>query len=273
MFSSSFLAFYSLYGFEVADFWGRFFRKPDSFISAVWGRSGNVRSQRKPVVHWVPKVLLAAQITFRGLYRCVSEQELNLLQFTATLALLFPIRAASTAAAWGLRHRTVSCNWPARSAAMGRIKRSMAKRQSKAKPAWAETKAKLAGFDRAALLDLVHSLYAAHQHSQAFLHARLSLGEDTLEPFKKVIHRWLRPDLSRRQDVSVARAKRAISDYKKALGDPEGVAELMVFYCVEAVGFYDEMTYDDAGYLDALVRMFEQALHTTSSLSANVQRG
>jgi hypothetical protein len=79
--------------------------------------------------------------------------------------------------------------------------------------------------------------------------------------------------LSRGQDVSVARAKRAISDYKKALGDSEGVAELMVFYCEQAVGFYSEVTYDDAGYLDALVRMFARALHTTSSLAAKAQSG
>jgi hypothetical protein len=149
----------------------------------------------------------------------------------------------------------------------------MAKRQSKSTPTWAEVKAKLAGFDRAGLLDLVHSLYATHQHNQAFLHARLGLGEDTLEPFKKTIHRWLRPDLSRRQDVSVARAKQAISDYKKALGDTEGVVELMVFYCEQAAGFCGEITYDDEGYLDALVRMFARALETTTSLSANVQNG
>jgi hypothetical protein len=154
---------------------------------------------------------------------------------------------------------------------MGRIKVSMAKRQSKSTPTWAEVKTKLAEFDRAGLLDMVHSLYATHQHNQAFVHARLGLGEDTLEPFKKTIHRWLRPDLSRRQDVSIAKAKRAISDYKKALGDPEGVAELMVFYCEQAVGFYSEVTYDDARHLDALVRMFERALHTTGSLPANVQ--
>ena len=160
----------------------------------------------------------------------------------------------------------------ARSAAMGRIKMSMEKRQSKSTPTWAEVKTKLAEFDRAGLLDLVHSLYATDQHNQAFVHARLGLGEDTLEPFKKTIHRWLfRPDLSRRQDVSVARAKRAISDYKKALGDPAGVAELMVFYCEEAVGFYRDVTYDDSGYWDALVRMFERALRTTGSLPANVQ--
>src|SRR5450755_4587348 len=171
----------------------------------------------------------------------------------------------------GLRHRTVSCNWPRARPRWVESKRLWAKQQSKSKPTWAEVKAKLAGFDRAALLDLFHSLYAAHKNNQAFLHARLGLGEDTLEPFKKTIHRWLRPDLSRRQDVSIAKAKRAISDYKKALGDPEGVAELMVFYCEQAVGFYSEVTYDDAGYLDALVRMFERALHTTGSLPANVQ--
>jgi hypothetical protein len=79
--------------------------------------------------------------------------------------------------------------------------------------------------------------------------------------------------LSRGQDVSVARAKRAISDYKKALGDSEGVAEPMVFCCEQAVGFYCEVTYDDAGYLDALVRMFARALHTTSSLAAKAQSG
>ena len=37
------------------------------------------------------------------------------------------------------------------------------------------------------------------------------------------------------QNVSVAKAKKAISDYKKATGLPQGVAELSVFYCEEAL--------------------------------------
>ena len=67
----------------------------------------------------------------------------------------------------------------------------MAKRQSKAHPTWADVKAKLAAFDRTALLDLIHHLYAAHQDNQAFLHARFGLGQDVLEPYKKTIDRWL----------------------------------------------------------------------------------
>jgi hypothetical protein len=102
----------------------------------------------------------------------------------------------------------------------------MTKRQSKSQPTWTDVKAKLADFDRAALLGLIQSLYTAHKDNQTFLHARFGLGEDVPEPYKKTIDRWLWPDLFRKQDTSVSQAKRAISDYKKAVGDPEGLAEL-----------------------------------------------
>jgi hypothetical protein len=103
----------------------------------------------------------------------------------------------------------------------------------------------------------------------AFLHSRFGLGEDVLEPYKKILDRWLWPDVLRRQDTSVSQAKRAISDYKKAVGDPEGLAELMVFYCEQAAGFSADISHDDdEGYFDALVRMFEQALNLANALSA-----
>ena len=96
-------------------------------------------------------------------------------------------------------------------ARMGRIVDArMAKRKSKSQPAWTDVKAKLADFDRAALLGLIQSLYTAHKDNQTFLHARFGLSEDVLEPYKKTIDRWLWPDLFRKQAVS--QAKRAISD-------------------------------------------------------------
>jgi hypothetical protein len=149
----------------------------------------------------------------------------------------------------------------------------MANRQSKSKPTWANVKAKLAGFDRTALLSLVQNLYATRKENQAFLHARLGLGEDVLEPYKKTIDRWLWPAVFRRQETSVSRAKQAISDYKKALGDPEGLAELMVFYCERAAKYSKGVSHDDAGYFDALVRMFEQSLKITNTLAGNARRG
>jgi hypothetical protein len=101
----------------------------------------------------------------------------------------------------------------------------------KKKPTWTDLKRQLADLDRPALLGLIQDLYAASKSNQAFLHARFALGEDVLEPYKSTIDRWVCPDVMRNQDISVAKAKKAISDYKKAIGRPEGLAELTVFYC------------------------------------------
>ena len=102
-----------------------------------------------------------------------------------------------------------------------------------------------------------------------FLHARFGLGEDVLKPYKETLDRWLWPDVLRNQDTSVAKAKQAISSYKKAVGDPVGLVELMVFYCECAAGFCNAIVSQDDSYFDALVRMFEQALKIISQLPAS----
>jgi hypothetical protein len=148
----------------------------------------------------------------------------------------------------------------------------MAKRQSKSQPTWTDVKGKLATLDRAGLLSLVQDLYAAHKDNQLFLHTRFGLGEDALEPYKQTIEQWVAPDVfSRMATVSVAKAKQAIADYKKAVGNPAGLAELMVFYCERAAGFCRAYGNDDEGYYSALVRMFEQALTVASTLPDSTQ--
>ena len=48
------------------------------------------------------------------------------------------------------------------------------------------------------------------------------LGGDALEPYRVVIERWLCPDVYKNQDYSVAKARKPIADYKKALEvDPQ----------------------------------------------------
>lgn len=133
-------------------------------------------------------------------------------------------------------------------------------------PSWSDIKSQLAGFDRAGLIGLVQDLYAASKENQVFLHARFALGDDVLKPYKVTIDRWLWPDVFKNQDTSVAKAKKAIADYKKAVGQPDGLAELMVFYCERAAGFSNDVGLQDEGYFDALVRMFEQALKAIATL-------
>jgi hypothetical protein len=137
------------------------------------------------------------------------------------------------------------------------------------RPTWTDVKARLAGLDRLGLLGLIQDLYAAHKDNRTFLHARFGLGQDVLAPYKEALDRWLWPDVLRNQDTSVVRAKQAISSYRKAVGDPAGLAELMVFYCERAAGFCSDIGYQDDAYLDALVSTFEQALKTIGRLSAN----
>ncbi len=120
---------------------------------------------------------------------------------------------------------------------------------------------------------MIQSLYAIHKDNQKVLHACFGLGDDVLGPFKETIDRWLWPDLFRKQDTSVSKAKQAIAAYREAVGDPEGLTELMVFYCERAAGFSSDVCNDDEGYFDALVRMFEQALKLVEALPADRRAG
>lgn len=133
---------------------------------------------------------------------------------------------------------------------------------------WSDVKTRLADLDRAGLLGVVQDLYGASKDNQVFLHARFALGDDVLKPYKAIIDRWLSPDISKNQDTSVSKAKKAIAAYKKAVGLPAGLTELMVFYCERAADFSDEYGLQDEGYFDALVRMFEQALKMSRTIAS-----
>lgn len=137
---------------------------------------------------------------------------------------------------------------------------------TRSEPTWRDVKAKLEGYDRPGLLRLLKDLYELDRSNHAFLNARLGLGAAPLTPYKKTISRWIAPDVTKGQDISVGKAKRAIADYKKAVGHPQGVAELSVFYCEEAIGLLSWCGMDDESYYAALVRMFDQALTTICGL-------
>lgn len=137
-------------------------------------------------------------------------------------------------------------------------------------PSWSDAKARLAELDRTSLLGLLKDLYSVSKDNQAFLNARLGLGDDPLKLYKATITQWINP-ADVRKPVSVAKAKKAISDYKKALGQPEGLAELTVFYCEETFNLLTWRGVEDESFYDALVRMFEQALKYVLALPQGQQ--
>ena len=136
----------------------------------------------------------------------------------------------------------------------------------KTRPTWGDLKTCLGDIDRDGLVRLIADLYAASSDNRAFLHTRFALGDDPVKAYKDVVTRWVYPDVFKRQDVSVAKAKKAISDYRKACGDIQGLIELMTCYCEEASDFAAEFGMDDEDYLESVVRMFEADIKAIAGL-------
>jgi hypothetical protein len=132
-------------------------------------------------------------------------------------------------------------------------------RKMKTQPTWKDVKFEIQKFDREGLQGLIRDLYAANKSNQSFVHARLNLGTKQLEPFKATISRWINPDIMLNQPISVSKSKKAIAEYRKAIGRPEGMAELSVFYCEEAFNFLEACGMEDEGYClpSATMRLIE----------------
>lgn len=131
---------------------------------------------------------------------------------------------------------------------------------------WSNLRCSLNDLDRPALIDLIRDLYTVSVDNQAFLHARFFQGEEGLEFYRALINRWVCPDFSRNQEISVARATKAVADYRQAAGHPEGLAELAVFYCESCKSHLSCCGMNDAEYFNALADMFEQALQAIVTL-------
>jgi hypothetical protein len=72
----------------------------------------------------------------------------------------------------------------------------------------------------------------------------------------------------RNQLVSISKAKKAIADYKKAIGQPDGLAELSVFYCEEAFSFVESYAFEDERYFVGLIHMYDRAVQRVLDLPA-----
>jgi hypothetical protein len=138
-----------------------------------------------------------------------------------------------------------------------------------AKPTWKQVKSRLDGVERAGLLALLQDLYRSSEENRRFLHARFGSGTEPLDPYKKEIARWVFPDID--EAHSIAKAKATISAYRAAVGTPEGLAELKVFFCEQASEFCVDVGLDDLGFYDALGRMFRDAIQGVATLAPDAR--
>lgn len=110
------------------------------------------------------------------------------------------------------------------------------------------------------LLNLIGDLYALRKENQSFLHARFTKDENTLAPYKDAIEKYLSPAEPWKQPIKLSLARKAISDYRKASGDPEGLTELMLFYAECGVNFTLDFGDIDEPFYNSVEGVFSDGL-------------
>lgn len=126
---------------------------------------------------------------------------------------------------------------------------------------WTEVKKVLANKEPKELLALIKDLYSLNQQNKTFIQTKYSLV-DPIEPYKEIIEESL--SLDYKKPIDLARGKKAISQYRKAVGDPKGILELMVFYVECGNDLTVEYGDIDEKFYYSLESMFEKALQTLS---------
>lgn len=140
-------------------------------------------------------------------------------------------------------------------------------------PTWSDVKPTVVDLNQKQLVQLVSDLYRLSKENQAFFHARFGIGDDPLAPYKKTIDACMYPDVYSNKPIQISKAKKAINSYSKAVGDPLGEIELMVFFVECGNNFTVNFGDIDEDFYDALNRMYQKAIQKVLCLPEEQQRG
>ena len=132
---------------------------------------------------------------------------------------------------------------------------------------WSSVKAALSQLKQDELLGLLRDLYEVSPSNKQFMEARLRIGANQIAPFKKIVADYMYPDVYKNRPVQIAKAKKAISDYRKAApSDALGAIDLMIFF----VECGNRLTCDfgdiEEPFYDALLSMYAKAVEAVVGL-------
>ena len=135
---------------------------------------------------------------------------------------------------------------------------------------WKDIRSVLTKASHRDLLSLVGELYALRTENKNFLNARFVRDDNTLAPYKEIIAQYVSPAEPWKHPVKLSLARKAISDYRKAIGDPEGLAELMLFYAECGVNFTREFGDIDEPFYSSVEGVFSDGLKTLNRCEPNI---
>ena len=133
--------------------------------------------------------------------------------------------------------------------------------KSKTTSEWRKVKIKLEKKSHTDLIKMIKALYDRSDNNKNFIKASISEGLAIIEPYKNIISDAIYLDTNDRySEIEFSKARKAISDFKKANSDAKCVLDLMIHY-VE-VGTYQTngICIDYAQYYDSLESMFKSII-------------
>ncbi len=135
---------------------------------------------------------------------------------------------------------------------------------------WKDVRSALNKESSRTLLKLVSDLYALRKENQDFLHARFLPDASNLVPYMETIACYISPAEPWKNPVKLSQARKAISDYRKAVGDPEGLSELMLVYAECGVNYTLEFGDIDEAYYSSVVGVFSDGLNMLEQCEQDV---
>jgi len=99
---------------------------------------------------------------------------------------------------------------------------------------WTEIKKQISPLENKELTKLIGELYKLNSENKRFLAMRFSSPEAQLVDYKKLISKAVNPPFSENAKINFSKGRQVISSFKKASGDLEMLAALMLYYVEEA---------------------------------------
>lgn len=127
---------------------------------------------------------------------------------------------------------------------------------------WKDVKSVLAQKDDKELLKLIQQLYSFSTDNKRFINTKYGLT-NPIEPYKEIICTYIDPDPMSgcAEPISLSKGRKAISEYRKAVGDTKGLLDLMIYY-VEC-GTNQTLVYGDMWeeFYDSMESMYAKAIN------------
>lgn len=127
---------------------------------------------------------------------------------------------------------------------------------------WSELKRQLSQYSPIKLLELISDLHSLSADNRRFIEAKVINNGNTLEKYKTIISKSISTDAPwlKSQQLSLKNAKKAISDYKKATRNIEGIIDLMIYYVERGTQFTCTFGDIDENFYYSLESMFDGVL-------------